>query len=222
MTAALSATDYVSTRVLGYSIIESSWSAFYAAIPNPSQWELLWYSGGAVDVWADPDHVAWAGSSGASGALENPTAARSGDPDRVIYCCSGFSIVPVNLYPPGGYNKTVSVWVGYLNSVIANIRSKYPNVRMILIQPPIAGPGLGPCTGYVDAEAQPSGENRQTYHAQPVKQAIAYVTRANVRQGGSFTVSDCADFQDWSGHLDIGATRTAFGQTMATFYSSFV
>jgi hypothetical protein len=45
--------------VLGFSVTRSIWDAFYAAIPNPSNWELLWYSGGSVDIWADPNSHAW-------------------------------------------------------------------------------------------------------------------------------------------------------------------
>jgi hypothetical protein len=53
MTAALQPSDFLRTRVLGFSVTHSIWAAFYAAIPNPSAWELLWYSGGSIDVWAD-------------------------------------------------------------------------------------------------------------------------------------------------------------------------
>lgn len=219
VTSALVPSDYVSTRVLGYSIIQGAWAAFYAAIANPTQWELLWYSGGSIDVWADPNHVAWAGSSGASGALINPTAARSGDPDRVILCVSGMSIVPVNTYPPGGYTNDVSVWIGLINTTIANIRTKYPKVRMILLQGPLGGPGWTRCTGYADAEAQPSGENRQTYHSLVVRSAITSVSKANVRQGAQLTVASCARFSDWAGHQDATGD-TALGEAMAAYYAS--
>jgi hypothetical protein len=226
MTAALIPTDYVSTRLIGFSVTNSWWTAFRAAIPNPSAWELLWYSGGSVDVWANPDHVAWAGSSGASGALLNPTTLRSGDPDRVVFNVSGLTAA---LHPPGGYSNNVEEWRGYIASVIANIRSKYPNVRMIILQPNIAGPSFGTCpTQSTDSNAAgydsggfsvPSLVVRCTYTQPAIQSAIMALTRANVRGGYIPQASACSDFRDSDGHI-ITAFESTMGTAIANYYAS--
>lgn len=224
MTRALVPTDYVSTRWLGFSVTFSWWAAFQAAIPNPSQHELLWYSGGSIDVWADPDNVAWAGTSGGSGALINPTAVRSGDPDRVIVNVSGLS---ASLHLPGGYSSNVEEWRGYLASTIANVRSKYPNVRMILLQPNIDGPGGGytlvgntsAADHSQDTDAAPYGVVRCTYTTKYIRTAIASLSLANVREGYAPLVSADAGFADWAGHI-TDPEAALVGPAVAAYYAA--
>lgn len=230
MTRVLVPSDYTRTRVIGYSIIHDAWSYFYAAIPNPAAWELLWYSGGAIDNWADPDYVGWTYNGpdfANTGGLINPVSGGT-DPsagaaavDRVLLCISGMSIMPINNYPPGGYTNSVAQWVGHINTSISNIRSKYPNVRMILLQGPLGGPGWAACNGFEDATFNPNPpyENRQTYHSLVARSAITSVTRANVHQGAQLTISSCARFTDWSGHPDAQGSQE-IGEAMALYYAS--
>lgn len=259
MTRALVSTDYQHTRVLGFSVTLSMWSSFYAAISNPSAWELLWYSGGSIDIWADPNSHAWTSRTldnsgfltptdpGGQGGLINGIS-DSQDPtvgtsliDRVIINISGLAAQAADPvlagynggtrpdlsitgsttgFPPGGYSSNTAIWKAYIDATIANVRSKYPNVKMILLQPNIAGPSGAICS-------DPSNNNadsiafglRCTYTTQYIRSAIAASTRGNVRGGFGAFASACADFSDWAGHLNT-TPQTTHGQAMAAYYES--
>lgn len=218
---AQAATDSLSTRWIGYSDIHNAWGYFIDDVPNPERHELLWFSGGAVDKWRDPNHVAWAGTSGAGGALVNPTAVRSGNPDRVVYCVSGMSIDTPNDYPPGGYNPDVAVWVEDIQDVVDNIRAKYPHVKEIFLQPPIYGPAGALCTGFQDATFNNVAPyyNRQTFHAPRVYSAIGALCKGNVRLGFVPVSPSCDMFADWAGHQTTAGEQW-FAQAMADWISS--
>lgn len=230
MTRELLPTDYQHTRVVGYSIIHSAWPYLYAAISNPAAWELLWYTGGSIDNWANTDFAGWTyngpdftntgGLINPIGGNTNPTVG-AGAVDRVILCVSGMAIVPMNDFPPGGYTKDVSAWIGFINTAVANLRSKYPATRMILLQGPVAATNFAACNGFQDATYNPNSpyENRQTYHSLPVYSAITHATKANVRRGLQPTLSSCARLTDWAGHMDAQGAQE-LGESMATYYAA--
>lgn len=260
MTRPLQPSDYQHTRVLGFSVTRSMWDAFYAAIPNPSAWELLWYSGGSIDIWADSNSHAWTARTldnsgflvpsdpGGQGGLINGIS-DSQDPtvgtnliDRVILNVSGLAAQAADPvlagynggarpdlgitgsttgFPPAGYNHTVSVWKAYIDAAVANVRAKYPNVKMILLQPNIGGPSGGVvCADGSNNNADSIAYGiRCTDTTRYIRSAIAASTRANVRGGFGAFASACSDFTDWSGHLDT-TPRTTIGQAMATYYAA--
>src|SRR5579859_4958905 len=266
MTRELQPSDYQHTRVLGFSVTHSLWSAFYAAIPNPANWELLWYSGGSVDVWADPNSHAWTSCDmagaflvpadpGGQGGLINgisdaqdPTVGTSAI-DRVILNVSGLCTTaadPVlSTYNGGarpslgltphdttgftstdpnyknGYVNVTEYWRLYTAAAIANIRAKYPNVRMILLQPNIGGAGGGSQTACTSADpnASQAGVVRCTYTAPYVYTACAALVRGNVRMGLIHYATACTDFADWAGHLNA-TPQITHGQAMAAYYAS--
>lgn len=265
MTRELQPSDYQHTRVLGFSVTRSIWDAFYAAIPNPSNWELVWYSGGSVDIWADPNSHAWTSrdlggaflnpaASGGTGGLINgisdsqdPTVG-TGSIDRVILNVSGLCTTAADPVLAGynggarpslgltpydttgftatdptyknGYVNVTEYWRLYTNAAIANIRSKYPNARMILLQPNIGGPsGSQTSCTTADANASQAGVVRCTYTAPYVYTVCAALERANVRMGFVHYANNCTDFSDWAGHLDV-TPQTTHGQAMASYYAS--
>ncbi len=253
MTRQLQPTDYLRTRVLGISVTFEAWPAFYAAISNPSAWELLWYSGGSLDCWADTNSPAWTANGNSLntatqgglingvGGDTNPVTNASAV-DRVILNVSGLAFqaadptVPgynggtrpdlsisgsTTGYPPGGYNGTMTIWKAYLDLAIANIRSKYPNAKMILLQPNVGGPSNGSQSACTTADSFAAGYGvvRSAYTSPYIRSAIAAATRANVRGGFGYFVIDCSDWTDWAGHLSTAA-QTAYGQAMATYYDA--
>lgn len=254
----LQPSDYLHTRVLGFSVTRSIWDAFYAAIPNPANWELLWYSGGSVDIWADPNSHAWTSRTldnsgflvpsdpGGQGGLINgisdsqdPTVG-TGAIDRVILNVSGLaaqSADPVmggynggarpdlgitgstTGFPPGGYHHVVATWKAYIDAAVANVRAKYANVRMILLQPNIAGPSFSVCADASNNNADSIAFGiRCTDTTRYIRSAIAAATRANVRGGFGGFASACSDFADWAGHLNT-TPQTTHGQAMAAYYA---
>lgn len=258
----LQPTDYQHTRFLGFSVTRSFWDAFYAALPgvglSQAAFELVWYSGGSIDVWADPNSHCWTSrdlggaflnpaSSGGQGGLINgisdaqdPTVGVSAI-DRVILNVSGLAAQgadPVLAgynggtrpdlgitgsttgFPPAGYNSTVSVWLAYLQAAIANIRSKYTNVRMIILQPNVAGPSFATCPDTSNNNADSIAHGIRCTYTQPyVQSAIMAVTKANVRGGLLSTASACSDFADWAGHL-TSTPQTTIGQAVAAYYAA--
>lgn len=272
VTRALVPTDYQHTRFLGFSVTRSWWDAFYAYLPtvglSQSAFELLWYSGGSVDVWADPNSPAWTANGsttsdnlvpadpGGQGGLingishaHNPTVGTSSI-DRVIANVSGIQVgagdptvvgynggtrpdLGLTAYdqtgnPPGGYMGITEVWKAYINALVVNIRAKYPNVKMILLQPNLGGPGGAPtlisnlsAAGHPDSNdttfSAGYGVVRCTYTEPRISSVIASVTRANVRPGYRGLASSDADFRDWAGHLVDGM---GIGQAAATHYAS--
>lgn len=261
MTRALIPTDYSHTRVIGFSVTRSIWDEFRAAISNPSAWELLWYSGGAVDIWADPNSPAWTANggtlnpaeSGGTGGMVNgishatdPTVGTS-TIDRVILNVSGLTTTAADPVVAGynggtrpdlgltaydttgftstdpnyayGYVNVTEYWRLYINAAVANIRSKYPNVRMILLQPNIDGVSGGYCADS-STESTTFDVVRSTYTSKYIRSAIAALTRGNVRGGWAGYVANCTDFADWGGHLNTGSPQTTLGQAMAAYYEA--
>lgn len=208
-TRALAPSDYRCTMMIGFSVTAEFWPAFYAAIPNPAQWEMRWISGGSVDLYADSGYAGW------TEALINPVAVNPEDPDRVILNVSGVS---ASLHLPGGYTKDVSEWRGYISNAISNIRAKFPNVRMILLQPNVAGPNLATCP-ISDPNATPYDVIRNTYTSPYIRTAIASLSSGNVRFGYTPRAVDCSDFTDWAGHMTVGA-RDALGVATANYYAN--
>lgn len=302
MTRSLIPADYQRTRVLGHSVTQSIWSALYAAIPNPSQWECLWASGASIDTWANPFNNCWLGNginpdgsqSTSNGALLNPTDSNS-DPttspnsiDRVILNVSGFAIATVSpnptgnthsnttidgisaayvsrmtlgmaisgsgipggttvvgfpsstsvtlsqaatatasgvtltcspVYSPNGYPPAgPNVWLAPLNATIANIRAKYPSVRMIILEPNLAGVGFATCADSTNSDSIAHGV-RCTYTSPYVQSAIASVCLGNVREGLVHAVDNCNFFSDSIGHL-TSAAQTTIGNAVASYYAN--
>jgi hypothetical protein len=126
-------------------------------------------------------------------------------------------------YPSFGYCFSVGDWKAYTAAAIANIRSKYPNVRLIYLQPNLGGPGRAVCPDNgslsgTNAESQANGI-RCTFSSPKVISALATLCTGNVRMGWLGQAGACADFSDWAGHLNT-TPRTTLGQAMATHYAN--
>src|SRR5258708_6719079 len=73
------------TEFIGFSETEQYYvTGFINSVPNPGAWQLRWFSGGSVDLWADRGYGGWGGS-----ALVTHCAQSSSSPDRVVMNVSG-------------------------------------------------------------------------------------------------------------------------------------
>src|SRR5258708_30441836 len=73
------------TEVIGFSQTDQWYEGgFIQSVANPGNWQLRWYSGGSVDLWADPNSAAWSSSSRVGQCSQN-----SGAPDRIVFQVSG-------------------------------------------------------------------------------------------------------------------------------------
>jgi hypothetical protein len=198
---------FVCTEFVGYSQT-TSWysdpSGFRSVTAlDQSRYELLWNSGGAVHLWADPAYAGW--SNGISfGCAQSSTA-----PDRVVMD------VTEDFYLDDPANGGVAGVVTDIRNVIATIRRKYGSVRQIYLQPVVGGPGGSTCTvGGVPVRASVN----HPFIDQAIDQVVAGGSGGfDVRRGADPTVSSCADYSDYIGHLSDTST---VGRYIGSWYAT--
>lgn len=239
MTRSLVPTDYKRTRIIGFSVTNSMWSAFRANISNPSAYELKWYSGGSVDLWANSGGIAWT-YGGAdpvnTGGVLNPVGGSDVESavDRVILNVSGLSASLSDQFGTlgvGGYSNNVAQWAFYIAGAIAAIRTHHPNVGPILLQPGLGGPSRATCPTQnttpgapcydASGDSQPFGVVRSSYTQPYLLSALIAACKGNVREGWMGLVSSCNDFRDDGGHLFLPSGQSAdiMGAAMASYYN---
>ena len=191
------------TEFIGFSETEQYYATgFIHSVPNPGGYQLRWYSGGSVDLWADRGYAGWGGS-----ALVTRCAQNSGSPDRVVMNVSG------------DYQSDPNWWAQTTSRVIANIRAKYPSARLIALQPVVGGPGGQRCP--ISSPDAKLPFVRATYNYPYIKQGLATLVGGDVVLGASPEVRSCGDYRagDWAGHLtDAGAQ--AVGANVAGFWAN--
>jgi hypothetical protein len=206
---------FACTEVLGFSqtgmwyldVAEGGGGTFEPLVGN-GQWQLRAYQSAGVQ-WQDPNFAGWT----APNALFSPCTVNSSNPDRVLLTIS----VPSGL-------PTLSQWVTDITAEVATIRSKYSNVRQIILQPVVGGPNNTVC--YLNGVPVHASQEHPT-----IDQAIAIVAQdaPDLAVGFSPTVRTCADYADTTGHLcypnfkncrTLNA-RTPIGQTIGNFYASW-
>jgi hypothetical protein len=197
---------FTCTQVVGYSQTTSWYSdpnGFRGSAVDASRYELRWIAGGAVHVWADGSSGAW--STGVSfGCSQNANA-----PDRVVMD------ITEDFYIDDPANGGIARVASDIGNAIATIRSKYPSVRQIYLQPVVGGPGGGTCTV---AGVPVRASVNHPYINQAIDQVIAGGSGGfDVRRGPSPTVPSCADYQDSTGHI---SPTGVVGQFIGNWYAS--
>jgi hypothetical protein len=198
---AMAQATFTCTEVIGFSQT-TGWyqGGFISSIPDSGNWQLRWYSGGSVDLWADPNFGGWSPS-----ALVSRCSQGSSTPDRVVMNVSG------------DYNADPNWWARQTHQVIQNIQARYPWIRSIALQPVIGGPGGSLCPTSDPAASQPWV--RATYNFAYIKQGLAMNTGGQVVFGASVEVRSCADYLDWAGHM-VPDGYAAAGYAEAQFWAS--
>ena len=204
----MAATQFSCSEVIGFSETQqwymgtgtvgaSNNGGFIGSIPNPSNWQLRWYSGGSVDLWADPNFAGWG-----SGSLVTNCSQNSASPDRVVMNVSG------------NYNNDPNWWATETRLVIQNIQAKYPRVTQIALQPVVGGPGgsqcIDPSTGQVV---------RASYNFPYINQGLAMDTGGMVILGAKPQVTACSDYVDNIGHLTSSGAQSV-GSNVAQWWAS--
>lgn len=190
---------FACTRVLGFSQTRQWYAARdgggFEAVLDGDRWELFYHLGAGITLWADPNSRMWTQSD-----LWSPCSLRSGDPDRVLLTISTDTYLP-----------DVAAWVSYISRAVSTIRSKYPNVREIILQPVVGGPDGGRCE--LDGATV-----RATFNHPYIAMAIEKMVDRGVVAGASPEVRSCADYQDSAGHLSPEA-RAAIGAAIGEHYA---
>lgn len=222
----------------------SGGSADLYADPNSPGWDA---NGGSLNASTQGGLLDYQGN-----VLDATSSALRAQVDRVIFNVSGLCFqaadptvpgynggVRPNLgltshdttgYGPGGYNVVTADWIAYINAAVANIRTKYTNVRMIILQPNIRGHlGVSLATqssnsgnpGYDSGGFSAGfGVVRAHHNAPYINLAIDSVVRANVRPGWFAENTVNTNVTDWAGHLAT-AEYITLGQDMGDFYNTY-
>jgi hypothetical protein len=188
--------------VIGYSQVgqtNGGWfvagGAFEEEVVD-DDWQLLWNGGAGVDMWQNPNYTGW------SNSLISPCASNSIAPVKVLLSISG------------PYGADVQRWKSAIDSTITVIKSKYPSVAQIILQPVVGGPGHATCMLGNDSV-------RASWQHKYIDQAIALVVadKMDVIAGYSPEVDNCNDYADALGHLDPTAA-TAIGREIGQYYAA--
>ncbi|MBX2798343.1 MAG: hypothetical protein KTR31_11755 [Myxococcales bacterium] len=187
------------TQVIGYSQVGQTRGGWYTTDDafesevEDDRWQLLWSSGGGVDLWQDPDYTGW------SLQVLSRCADAADSPDRVLLSVSG------------PYGDDEVAWADAIDATIATIEDKLPTVEQIVLQPVVGGPAHAGC----DSGA---GLIRASWQHAHIDAAIDAVVGDSVVAGMSPEVRSCEDYRDSLGHLTEEAAQ-AIGAEIGTFYA---
>ena len=138
-------------------------------------WQGRFFMGAAVEEWRDPEYPGWSGAH--RRAHETPAHCGRDEIDRVVFNVSGTARSP-------------DAWAGAVDSVADLIRSKFPAVRRVVMQPVVGAPE-GKCT---DVQAART-------HLAVVEGIRRAADRGGITAGPSPKVASCDQFSDDLGHL---------------------
>jgi hypothetical protein len=184
---------FVCTQVVGFSQTRE-WYRYFEEVADNDRWQLVWAPGARVQYWGDPEFGGW------SHRIDSPCTVGSSDPDRVVLTISG------------GFQRDPSRWAHEIRDAIATLRSKYPGLQQILLQPVVGGPEGEVCS--VDGEPVRASVNHPV-----IVRAIASVVGGDVRAGASPEVAACSDYLDAKGHLTSDAA-VSLGRILAEYYAA--
>ena len=193
---------FVCTEVLGYSQAGSErnggWFTVggFEELPgiDDGAWQLRWRSSAESLFWTDPDFDGWRDGRLFS-QCDTPTV------DRVVLFFLHRSRGPDD-YPP------------VMAEVAASLGERYPDLRQVVIEPMVGGPGEELCTAPVRGGTVFSTEAHRW-----IDEAVAVAADGFVVAGASPEVQSCEQFVDKPGHLSPeGAVAVA--EWMAAFYGS--
>ena len=186
------------TEVIGFSQTNQWFYSpqFLGRIDEP-KWQLRWQSGGDLLQWGSGiQYTGWTDSP------IHPCASGSSAPDRVIYniTLARYALPASSTVAMGG--NDVGYIAAYIEYVISNIRTKYPNNPAIYLQPVVAGPALTPCET-VDPNSE-HGTNRATWNAPYFDAAMSYVIARHpeIQIAATPEVESCFWYSDWAGHIE--------------------
>jgi len=179
------------TIVLGFSQTNQWFTGGFEQYVPSSEWEMQYQSGASIDHFVDPNDPVWTSTIVSS----------CGTPTRALLNVSG------------DYSSDVQSWADRSSTAVTNIRSKYPTVGDIYLQPVVGGPNYTQCT---------IGGNivRASYNAPYIATAIDTLVTSTVKAGPHPTVTSCAHFADDIGHLSSAPVFDYVARDIANFYNA--
>jgi hypothetical protein len=175
---------------------------------DATKWEGKMQKYSYIEKWADPANAIWAIPTA------NPCAANGTTPDRVIFV--GFSPgIPADQdydkYKAQGADQ--AGWTTLLNSVIANIRMKYPSAKEIDILTMGRAPGNMLCSNNSDTDTIIAPYEDAAY------KAVADASNGLVVVGPQYFIPDCATSYIFANDSDYTTTGSnSLAMQVATYY----
>lgn len=220
--------SFTCTQVVGFSQTYNWYgNRFENVVPN-GEWQLLAHPYAGVEMWSHPNYAGWTNSDGSnypndqtdSDHIYSNCATNARNPDRVIYTITSvpdMSIIErtwkgeyTGIWP----KNTAADWVPDIKAVIAVIRSKYPDVWQIVLQPAVGGPGHSTC--FIDGTRVRASRNHPII-AEAIDMVISQLGQPDVVRGFSPEVRICSDYSDTLGHLKRTA-RGPIGESIGWYY----
>lgn len=185
---------YECTLILGI-LTTGEWytEGGFETLVNDAKWELQYVHSGHVELWADASDPIW------NTTTTSPCASRASTPDRVLYVAANYDYA------------LVTEWKPKLESVVANIKSKYPGAKRIELGTWVRAPGNVVCSGTDPA---------RTTIGSAEDQAISEVAAENpglVYVSPKFEAKTCSEFSEIPPHgSETGVV--AWAQMIAEHY----
>jgi unsaturated rhamnogalacturonyl hydrolase len=118
---------FTCTEVLGVSVTGDWFTHGFEDGLDSSRWQVRWKAHAFIEQWADPKSELW------TQAPQSPCAARSNDPDHVIFTGVNWQY------------KTQAEWEQKYVAVVETLKSKYPGLRRIDLLTMLRGPQNKSC-----------------------------------------------------------------------------
>ncbi len=121
--------EFACTLAVGFSQTLSWLTAGFESVVDDDRWERLIRGGAGIDLWADPGSRGWSESIG-SRCTTSPE-----NPDRALITIS-----------TNGFQADPAWWHTEIGAAVTTLRTKYPTVAQVLLQPVVGGPGHQTCS----------------------------------------------------------------------------
>jgi len=188
---------FVCSQVMGLMLTDQWYTAGFETAPgiDDARWQLKWMDHAYIDEWANPNSTFW-------GIVPtSPCAQDSSSPDRVLLVALSWTLV------------TLADWETNVQKDVDNIKTKYPNVKQIVLMTIVRGPGNVSC-GNTTVVAE------NTLIPPYVDQALAAVAAASpdlVKVAPPFAANSCADFMATGPHLTAAGNAEMAQKIAAAF-----
>jgi unsaturated rhamnogalacturonyl hydrolase len=121
------ASPYACTEVIGVSVTGDWFNAGFEEGLENSKWQVRWKAHAFIEQWADGQNALW------TMPPQSPCAARSNDPDHVIFTGVNWQY------------KTQAEWEQKYTEVVEVLKKKYPGLKRIDLLTMLRGPQNHTC-----------------------------------------------------------------------------
>jgi hypothetical protein len=187
---------YKCNMIVGGKLSTEWYAAGFENIVDDSRWQIIGKSEAYTNVWADPANAYW------STVPTSPCTDSSDNPDRIIFIA--FNWVYTN----------VIQFQFDLESIVANIRTKYPNVKRIDLMTMIRSPNNQTC-GHVTGQ-----DWVQPFVDEAIANVVAAPHTVQLTAAPKFYVPNCSAFDPKTTPHFTADGNTAMANIIGSYYAT--